>query len=183
MKNPPYDARAIANLLLDVADASGVAISNLALQKLMYFAHGLYLNERGKPLVTGYFEAWQYGPVHPVAYKAFKEAGATPIKFRAKGRNIVTGDETLISVPSDPAINQHIERVINSFGRMSAGRLVDLSHAPRSPWHFIVEKGKASVAFGLRISDDVIRERFKFHKVAVGEQPLSGEPCEDTPFA
>ncbi|URK89026.1 hypothetical protein LP421_15955 [Rhizobium sp. RCAM05350] len=34
-----YDPRAVANLLLDEADRLGIKITNLALQKLLYFAH------------------------------------------------------------------------------------------------------------------------------------------------
>jgi len=62
----PYDPRAIANLMLDEADRRGWKITNLALQKLLYFAHGIHLTKTKEPLVSGYFEAWQYGPVQPI---------------------------------------------------------------------------------------------------------------------
>ena len=39
----------------------------LELQKLMYFARAIFLIETDDPLVSGWFEAWQYGPVHPAA--------------------------------------------------------------------------------------------------------------------
>src|SRR5689334_8097647 len=86
MSNPQiaFDPRSICNLILDFADRHRRPITNLALQKLLYFAHGLHLTERGAPLVTGWFEAWQYGPVHPTAYQAFRSARAEPISFRAK---------------------------------------------------------------------------------------------------
>lgn len=77
----PFDPRSICNLMLD--EANDVPITNLALQKLLYFVHGLHLIERKSPLVMGYFEAWQHGPVHPAAYSAFKAAGKSPIGFRA----------------------------------------------------------------------------------------------------
>ena len=80
MRMQPLDPRSFANLMLDEGDRLGIELTNLALQKLLYFAHGIFLNEsRGKPLVSGYFEAWQHGPVRPAAYKAFKGAGARPI--------------------------------------------------------------------------------------------------------
>jgi len=63
MIDSPFDPRSIANFMLDEADRVGVGITNLALQKLLYFAHGIFLNETKGPLVSGYFEAWQYGPV------------------------------------------------------------------------------------------------------------------------
>src|SRR3546814_10577509 len=80
---PPYDPRGVANLLLDLAEVRQKPISNLVLQKLLYFAHGRFLIESKKPLLAGYFEAWQFGPVHPTVYHAFKAATDRPIGFRA----------------------------------------------------------------------------------------------------
>ncbi|MGE8134858.1 type VI toxin-antitoxin system SocA family antitoxin [Novosphingobium subterraneum] len=182
MIEAPYDPRGIANLLLDEADRIGIGVTNLALQKLLYFAHGFFLNEAQKPLVKGYFEAWQFGPVHPTAYQAFKRAGADPIIFRAQGQDPLTGLPTEISTPETPVVRRLVQQVLNSYGRLSPGRLVDLSHAKNSPWHFVVDKARTEVAFGLRIPDDVILDRFKYHKVSIGIAPVSGEPSEDTPF-
>jgi uncharacterized phage-associated protein len=78
-----YDSREIANGMLDEGDRLLQPVTHLALQKLLYFAHALFLIERKRPLVSGYFEAWKNGPVHPAAYEAFKTAGRAPIGFRA----------------------------------------------------------------------------------------------------
>lgn len=182
MTDAPYDPRGVANLVLDEADRVGVKITNLSLQKLIYFAHGIFLNETRQPLVGGYFEAWQYGPVHPVIYRAFRPAGSEPIDFRARAQDVLTGNLKPISEPGDVAVRRLSQQVLNSYGKLSAGRLVDISHAKNSPWSFIVEKGRRSVAFGLRIPDTVILERFKYHKVSIGDAPVSGEPSEDAPF-
>jgi uncharacterized phage-associated protein len=182
MNEAPYDPRAIANLMLDEADRNGVVMTNLALQKLLYFAHGIFLNETKRPLVKGFFEAWQYGPVHPLAYKAFRSSGGEPIRARAEGQDALSGQKRQLDKPTDPAIRQLVQQVLNSYGRLSAGRLVDLSHAKNSPWHHIVDKGRTEVAFGLRIPEDVILERFKFHKISIGLASVAGEPSEDTPF-
>ena len=181
--NGGYDARAVANLMLNEADRVSVRLTNLALQKLLYFAHGIHLVQTKKPLVSGYFEAWRYGPVHPSAYKAFKAAGSDPIAFRATGHNPLTGEAREVLIPDDPRLTSLMQQVLGSYGRMSPGRLVDLSHAKESPWSYVVDRAKTEVAFNLRISDNVILERFRHHKVSVGLEPLSGEPSDDTPFA
>jgi uncharacterized phage-associated protein len=182
MTEDASDPRSIANLMLDEGNRIGHRITNLALQKLLYFAHGIFLMEQKRPLVLGHFEAWQFGPVHPTAYQAFKAAGEQPITFRALRTDIVTGQRAEISSPDDPIVHRHVERIMQSYGRMTPGRLVDISHAKGAPWHFIVDKARTSLAFGLRISDDVILERFKHHKVSIGHFPVIGEPSEDTPF-
>ena len=176
----PFDPRSICNLMLDEAD--GVPITNLALQKLLYFVHGLHLIETKTPLVMGYFEAWQHGPVHPAAYSAFKAAGKTPIVFRATRQNPLTGEKLSFSAICDRDVKDRLRRVMALYGRMNAGNLVDISHAPGAPWHFIVAKARASMAFGMRIPNDIIVERFKFHKVSIGPASSIGEPSEDAPF-
>ena len=77
------DPRSVANLLLDIADEQRLPITNLTLQKLLYFAHALFLIKTRQPLVSGYFEAWRYGPVHPLVYRAFRSAADKPIATRA----------------------------------------------------------------------------------------------------
>jgi len=182
MTGGPYDPRAVANLMLDEADRSGIKVTNLALQKLLYFAHSIFLIEAKRPLVSGYFEAWQYGPVNPAAYSAFKTAGSSPIDFRASGQNVMTGERTALALPNEPTIRRHLARIMSSYGQLSPGRLVDISHAKGAPWDYIADKGRTSVALGLRIPDDVIVNRFKFHKVSIGAAPVAGEPDEDTPL-
>jgi uncharacterized phage-associated protein len=185
MTTPPYDPRAIANLLLDLAAkhvGGPLPISNLALQKLLYFAHGHFLIRTGKPLVQGGFEAWRYGPVHPAVYQAFKGEADRPIAVRASGRNVMTGESYELAVPDDANVHRHLNEVLCSYGHLSPGRLVDISHAPRGPWATTVNKAQTSVALGFRISDSVTLECFKHQKVSVGLESRVGEPNEDTPL-
>ncbi|MEX0407955.1 Panacea domain-containing protein [Aquibium sp. LZ166] len=178
-----HDPRAIANLMLDEAERLGIKITHLSLQKLLYFAHGMYLVQTKSPLVSGYFEAWELGPVHPSVYRAFKGAGSVPITFRATAQDLLTGERREIQKADDPAVTGLIQQLLNSYGRLSPGRLVDLSHAKKSPWAYVVDKSRTDVALGLRITDANVVERFRHHKVSIGEEPRSGDPSEDTPFA
>ncbi|WP_112795590.1 type VI toxin-antitoxin system SocA family antitoxin [Rhizobium sp. SYY.PMSO] len=178
-----YDPRAVANLMLDEAGRIDLGLGHIQLQKLLYFSHGIHLIQTKSPLVSGYFEAWQYGPVHPTVYRSFKQAGREAIQFRATGQDPLTGERRPIEDVKDSRIVDLIRRVLASYGSLPTGRLVDLSHAKDSPWWYVVEQGRAGVAFGMRISDSVIADRFRHHKVSVGPEPLSGEPLDDTPFA
>lgn len=176
------DARAVANLMLDRADIHGLRLSNLRLQKLLYFAHGRHLVVRRRPLVSGHFEAWKFGPVHPIVYAAFKACGDAVITGRALRRHPLTGVEVpLLPVADDSAVEQ-IDAVLVSLGRLSAGRLVELSHAPQGPWAYVVNKASTSAALGMRISDTIIRERF-VQMIPVRIDAADGEPVEDTPLA
>jgi uncharacterized phage-associated protein len=185
MTKPPYDPRAVANLLLDLAakeEDGPLPISNLVLQKLLYFAHGHFLIRTGTPLVQGAFEAWTYGPVHPAVYRAFKSEADRPIQTRAVGRNPMTGEVRQLPIPDDNQVRRHLREVLRAYGNLSPGRLVDIAHAPKGPWATVVNKAKTSVALGLRITDSVTLESFKHQKVTVGPYSRVGEPNEDTPL-
>jgi uncharacterized phage-associated protein len=177
-----YDPRSICNLILDEADRTKQPITNLALQKLLYFSHGQHLVETKSPLVTGFFEAWQFGPVHPVAYHAFKASGAKPILFRATIQEPFT--RAIVPLPecTDGDVKSRIGRIVAMYAGMTPGRLVEISHAKAAPWHFIVDKAASQTILGLRITDDVILARFKFHKVCMGSEPRHGEPSDEVPF-
>ncbi|MBS8274405.1 DUF4065 domain-containing protein [Thalassospira tepidiphila] len=183
MNQFPFDPRCISNMMLDEADRRDIAVTNLALQKLLYFAHGIFLGRQKRPLVSGHFEAWQHGPVNPVVYHAFKAAKAQPIDFRAKSRDLLTGKEIEIAPASSREVQELLENVLHSYGRLTAGQLVAISHAKNGPWDYIVNKSRTSIAIGLKIPDNVIVDKFKFHKSTVDSLQRQGEPIEDSPFA
>ena len=70
-------------LALQDEDA-GDLISNLKLQKLLYYAQGIHLALNGQPLYPERIEAWQHGPVVPEIYHAFKEYRARPDSCRER---------------------------------------------------------------------------------------------------
>ncbi|MFT4252560.1 MAG: DUF4065 domain-containing protein [Caulobacter sp.] len=179
----PHDARAVANLLLDRAEEHGAPISNLALQKLLYFAHGVFLVRHKQPMITGHFVAWQHGPVHPTVYETFKSAGAKPITFRATRRDYRMRTEFALQTPDDPEVNQVVGDVVRNLAKLPASRLVDMSHVEGGPWHAVVNEIRTGEGLGLRIRDSVVLARFRRHWLAVNSEADPGGPLEDAPFA
>ena len=76
-KEPTYQE--VAEFFLAFADDRGEAISNLKLQKLVYYAQAWFVANYGKPLFKGDFQAWVHGPVLPELYHAYKQQGSSPI--------------------------------------------------------------------------------------------------------
>ena len=187
LQNAPYDPRRVANFILDEAEQRKLEITNLALQKLLYFAHGLFLLKHKQPLVSGYFEAWDYGPVHVGVYEAFKCSKNKPITFRAESKDILSGEAKPIPELEDQSAKDVVLQIL-LFGQLSPHRLVAISHAENSPWHFIVDKAGTDgpkVANGSRIPDSVIVERFKYHKISItGNSKLEERELNEevTPF-
>lgn len=180
----PHDARAIANLLLKMAEARGIAVTNLSLQKLVYFAHGLMQVRDDRPLVDGYFEAWDYGPVHPLLYSCFKSSGRGAIGHRALKRDLRTGQSLEVETPNDPAALAVVGEVLDALGHQPAGYLVRVSHARGGPWHEVVNESGTVEGLGLRIPDTIIRKRFHRHLVSAGSaEDRTGEAFIESPPA
>lgn len=178
-----YDPRSVANLMITLANERKVDLSNGKLQKLLFLAHAIFLVTKGRPLVHSSFEAWQYGPVSREAYDAFKSFGGEPITSLARKRNPVTGAEAEIPAPCDLEVSDVVARVVSHYGPWSFGRLVDLTHASDGPWDFVVKSATSSVNLGLRISDQVIRERYKFLWKIIRQEKSVGWTEENRPFA
>jgi uncharacterized phage-associated protein len=180
--SPPFDPRAVANLLLDALAERGRQATHIDLQKLLYFAHGRFLLGTGEPLVTGYFEAWEYGPVHPAVYQSFKAARSTPINFRALKTNLVTGEQSVVPSPDSANLRRHIEVVTFDYGQLSTRQLIDLSHATNGPWDLTIRKLCSQLTLGARIPNDVIKFSFQRHKIDIGLSSRSGGPLQDAPL-
>lgn len=80
----------IANFFLVFANETGEVVTNLKLQKLIYYAQAWYLANFKSPLFKEDFQAWVHGPVVPELYQMFKEKGSMPIATKLKAEDIET---------------------------------------------------------------------------------------------
>jgi uncharacterized phage-associated protein len=136
-------ARDIADYFLtSVDEEAGDNLTNLKLQKLVYYAQGLHLAITGEPLFDDEIVAWQHGPVVPTLYRAFKQHGAEPIP-RPDG---IDGDR----YPAD--VRDTLDDVQTVYGQFSASKLRNMTHA---------EPPYRSVAIGETISRESMREYFR----------------------
>lgn len=160
--NAMYDVRDVANFILDRSDARNIPITNLSLQKLIYFIHGWFYSIYDKPLVKNKFEAWQYGPVQRVLYDQFKVFKDRPI---VNTRATYIEPETGQSVYREPVITEGhanvIEQVLDKYAGYTAGELVDESHAEDGPWEYVWKQAEEVVYPGMRIPDSLIQDHFK----------------------
>lgn len=152
-----YDGRAVANFILDFCEAKGCPVSNLSLQKLVYFCHVWSLIELNKPLVKHTFEAWEFGPVLPYLYREFKAFDRSPIKGRATRLNPFNGETCVVEQEFDEATRLLLAKTVEFYSRLRAGDLVGLSHVKGGPW-FKVWHHKATVNPGMKIADEAIQE-------------------------
>jgi uncharacterized phage-associated protein len=135
--NPIADGREVANFVLDFCESRGRNITNLSLQKIVYFCHAWCLTKLERPLIRHSFEAWQYGPVLQYLYREFKEYDASPIRSRAKKLNAQTGKFEIVHYKFDETTAKLLEKVVDFYSQLSASQLVDLSHTTGGPWDIV----------------------------------------------
>ena len=150
-----FDGRAIANFVLDFCQERGRPITNLALQKIVYFCHVWYLVEYKRPLVKHKFEAWTHGPVLQYLYRDFKEFEASPIIKRSKSLNLQTGEYEVAECNLFGAEKDLVESVIEFYSRIKPGTLVALSHTEGGPWE-AVWNHEGEINPGMKIQDEEI---------------------------
>lgn len=115
-----------------LCDRSGWTISNLELQKYLYIAHMLHLGTIDRPLIGGFFEAWDYGPVQRDVYQAAKVFGRSPIKDIFRG--VPEAPEGTESATLDDALRQLKDA--------APGRLVAITHWENGAWAKHYHPGK-----------------------------------------
>ncbi len=118
-------------------------VTNLKLQKLLYFSQAYYLAKFNKALFHEEIEAWDLGPVVPEVYRHFKERKRNPI--------IKEEDESYLAKED----KENLKKVWDAFGIYSAGKLVDIVHS-HAPWKEARESKRNQI-----ISRKTIKDYYK----------------------
>jgi uncharacterized phage-associated protein len=104
-------------------DGIEAEITNIKVQKLLYYAQSLYLALYDEPLFDDEIQAWRYGPVCPPAYHFYSDFEARQLP--------VPSLETLSELSFET--KSLLEEVWEYFGRYHAYRLSDMTHG-EFPW-------------------------------------------------
>lgn len=152
---PTYSVKAIANWVLDYADKRQVQLSNMALNKLVYFAYEHALRTHGRKLTSAKIEAWEHGPVYREIYSSFKKFGAGPIHDRATRYNTRTNIVEKVEAEVASEDQKLIIEAIDALIRLPAHVLRELSHDSGGAWAQVWGH-EGSVIPGMEITDEII---------------------------
>lgn len=150
-----HDVRSVANLVLEVASREGAQVTNLAVNKIVYFVYVDYLLACGAPLSVAKIEAWEHGPVFRELYSALKSFGDKPIEGRITKIDPMTGHNVECKIECSESELAFIEPIIRKLLKLSASKLRALSHLEGGPWHRVwCHSGESNA--GMHISDAII---------------------------
>lgn len=125
----------VADFVIDLAKKDGKYVTNLQLQKILFFLQGYSLATFGEPLMNGDFSKWKYGPVQKNVYQSFRSYGSSPIVAGALDAYYDNGKLVLKRFPmidqnslGNEEVFQKIKIFTNKLLNKSAWQLVNMTH-------------------------------------------------------
>ncbi len=156
------DTLNVARYIINYSNQEKYGISNLRLQKLLYFVQAYYLISSGNPCFGDCIEAWDFGPVVPVVYHEFKRFGGSSIPpvesyIVFNSDNFWDSHSALFDEKCLPDEDREkIRHVVDKFSDYSTAALVSLTHNQR-PWKDAYDKPQSNRV----ISNDSIQKYFQ----------------------
>ena len=118
-----YNVYYVANYIIEYCNKKNIPISNLKLQKLLYFVQASFLVNKNMPCFEDDFVAWDFGPVVPAIYHKYKSYGSSNIySYYDMPYDYFKHSDALL-----------IDEMLDSCAKYSAAQLVDITHR-QSPW-------------------------------------------------
>jgi len=136
------------------------SITNLKLQKLIYFAYATHLKNTGKKLFEERIIAYKYGPVVEEVYQLYKGYGREKIDQECE-KKFMLKDIRVPLVFAKIALNEDAVEILASltetvqkYWKLSASQLVEISHVDGGPWDLTYDEFSRSKV----IKDEFIKE-------------------------
>ena len=137
-KHYTYPVRDVSHYIIVYSNKKDYGVSNLKLQKLLYFVQAFFLINDCPPCFDEKIEAWDFGPVVPEIYREYKRYGGMDIptidyyvKFDKK--NIWNTERIYYEEIISDDDKEMIQAVVDKFAHCSATFLVNLTHN-QDPW-------------------------------------------------
>ncbi|NJN22715.1 MAG: SocA family protein [Leptolyngbya sp. RL_3_1] len=143
----------IADYFVCLANETGSFVSNLKLQKLVYYAQAWHLALYQQPLFPEDFQAWVHGPVIPSLYQKYKSFGWQPII-----------EDAIAQLPEE--VVQFLDEVAQEYFACDAYELEYMTHM-EDPWILargdllsdapsstIIDKDWIQEYYGARVQED-----------------------------
>lgn len=155
-----------ADYIIKAANADGISdMTNMKLNKILYYAQAISLQKYGKPLFDDKIQAWTWGPVVPRVYYAYNDDGEL-------GKKVIK--EPLESVSEDAFTPEEADALSDAyvaFGKThNAAELSQRTHTKGGPWDQVYDGGKVP---GREITIAKISEYYRKHPVVHVEPPDS----------
>jgi uncharacterized phage-associated protein len=139
---PSYTPSLVANAFIQKALQTGVPVSHMKVQKLVFFVHAWSLALHGQSMIAEKPEAWTYGPVFDSLYHELKSYGYRNIDAYLTQMNPQTGQrQSMVPQFSDSAFWSLLQQVWDRYSKFSATQLSAMTHEAGGPWQMARQLG------------------------------------------
>ena len=155
-----YNVLDVCRHVINYSNNQDYGISNLKLQKVLYFIQAYFLISTPEACFVEQIEAWDFGPIVPEVYNEYKQYGSGDIPYITSyiqfdeediwnsaridfSDNIISDDDKKL-----------IDMVVDKFSEYSATDLVTLTHR-QAPWKYAYVRGMNNA-----IKNESIKEYF-----------------------
>lgn len=127
-----YSASDLSRYIINQCMVNGNPISNLQLQKILYYIQRDSLQKYNVPAFEDRIEAWRFGPVVPSIYYEYCEFGAMPITMNYPDSSNVI----------DIHDREWMHRIILEKALQNPWELVEDTHKPGGAWDQVYGNGQ-----------------------------------------
>lgn len=150
-----YSASLIAAWFVNKGIDEKNFVTQMKLQKIVFFAQGLALHELEKPLVNELFEAWKYGPVIPILYSNYRIWGSSPITEPTTFTLIQRKNKIYNRDPFSDEVEEILNFTWDVTKDIRGEALSNWTHSANSPWDICYKKAPNTI-----IPNELIKKYF-----------------------
>ena len=144
----------IADYFIALANEKGMRITNLKLQKLVYYAQAWFLAAYDEKIFNEDFQAWKHGPVLQPLYDDYNHHSAQPIMRKDLGKRKIDEIENKLGEKAEI-----LNEVCDKYFVLSAYKLKRLTHE-EMPWNKAREGLEPNVPSNRKIKCEWMNEYY-----------------------
>ena len=121
---PEYDVLDVAHFIIKKSIDDDNPVTNLKLQKMLYYAWVEYFKTNKEYLFRNEISAWKYGPVVPEVYREFRIFAGVPITRCTDPKDVEFDEKT----------SDFLTAFVDRNKSFTASELVNLTNRKDFPW-------------------------------------------------
>ena len=118
-----------ANYLIYLMSDNCDDLSNMKLNKLLYYAQGYNLRDKGEPLFSDRIEAWKHGPVISSIYYEYADGANHLRDYDTSRLDLLSGE-----------VKELLFKIALKYGKYTALYLRNMTHRPDGPWDKVYDE-------------------------------------------
>ncbi|MDY2987565.1 MAG: DUF4065 domain-containing protein [Peptoniphilus sp.] len=146
-----YSVSDVARFVVNYADKKNKNVTNMKLQKILFYLQGFCYRQFNEPLFHAEFEAWPYGPVIRRIYIDFSMFGSSEIPcyndvidfifYKSVDKDELENYEGVF----EPKIIEFLKNILDRLLEYSAMHLVRATHKEGTPWKKVYDKNSKKI--------------------------------------